>query len=146
MGASAQIFGAVRCLDCRCDRQSALGSIEFLITMNRLANGRPEVRDQDCRTEGVSAFTLIELLVVIAIIAILAALLLPTLSRAKAQANSASCKNHLHQLGLALHMYVEDNSQRYPFLTYWTNEFDTRGANWPDMLQPYYVVNLTFWR
>jgi prepilin-type N-terminal cleavage/methylation domain-containing protein/prepilin-type processing-associated H-X9-DG protein len=60
------------------------------------------------------AFTLIELLVVIAVIAILAALLLPALSRAKAQANSAACKNHLHQMGLALAMYVGENRDTYP--------------------------------
>jgi len=58
-------------------------------------------------------FTLVELLVVIAIIAILAALLLPTLSRAKAQARSTACKNHLSQLGRAMAMYVADHN-RYP--------------------------------
>ena len=60
------------------------------------------------------AFTLIELLVVIAIIAILAALLLPVLSAARQRAWTARCQSNLHQIGLGMNMFAEDNNEMYP--------------------------------
>jgi prepilin-type N-terminal cleavage/methylation domain-containing protein len=59
-------------------------------------------------------FTLVELLVVIAIIAILAALLLPALSGAKAKAQRSACMNSLRQINLGVRMYADDSSDAFP--------------------------------
>lgn len=83
-------------------------------------------------------FTLIELLVVIAIIAILAALLLPTLAAAKQKAYLAQCINNQHQMALACVMYVGDNNDNYPFGVDMTADSDLLNPTaWDVMLLPY---------
>lgn len=94
------------------------------------------------RFRSQSAFTLIELLVVIAIIALLAAVLLPALTRAKTQAESARCKSNLHQMDVALLLYATDYNNRYPYSGYWIV-----GSNgyfsWEQALGGYYPVDWT---
>lgn len=91
-------------------------------------------------------FTLIELLVVIAIIAILAALLLPALSRSKEKVKSVRCLSNLRQLATGAIMYADDNSDALPWQQrHWTTPANTVfPCNYADPTAPNFLTN-AYW-
>jgi prepilin-type N-terminal cleavage/methylation domain-containing protein len=90
-----------------------------------------------------SGFTLIELLVAIAIIAVLGAVLLPALAGAKSRAICTACQNNLHQIGIALNLYVDDNRVYPDFFTPVGRQLPTypTGLGWDTRLLPYVSSN-----
>ena len=100
------------------------------------------------------AFTLVELLVVIGIIAVLVAILMPALTRARDQANRIQCMNNVRQLLVGCQMYVNENKLAWPFCN-WLSQEDSRVPQppyagwlykWPNLSKPEDVEAGVLWQ
>jgi prepilin-type N-terminal cleavage/methylation domain-containing protein/prepilin-type processing-associated H-X9-DG protein len=90
------------------------------------------------------AFTLVELLVVIGIIGLLIAILLPTLSQARQQAQGVACMSNMRQLGMAFLMYADENQGQFPTCGINFRPTDDVDMPWDSLLLPY-TMEGTFW-
>jgi prepilin-type N-terminal cleavage/methylation domain-containing protein len=95
------------------------------------------------------AFTLVELLVVIGIIAVLVAILMPALTRARDQAIRIQCMNNVRQLLIGCQMYVNENKLTWPFCNWLSQEVGRQPAGWlyklPDMTRPEHLEAGVLW-
>jgi prepilin-type N-terminal cleavage/methylation domain-containing protein/prepilin-type processing-associated H-X9-DG protein len=110
--------------------------------LNEVTMGRDNWENKTASRRRLRAFTLIELLVVISIIAILAALLLPTLAKAKQKGYKIKCTSNLKQLGAAIEMYTGDNQDRLPGPV-WQGLYDTyfdNGSSDARIRMPFYIA------
>jgi type II secretory pathway pseudopilin PulG len=90
----------------------------------------PGIPMQEMRQQSAKAFTVVELLVVIGIIAVLIALLLPVLAKARAAANRTVCQSNIRQLGMGILIYCDNNKGYFPTCAYWAD--GTGYVQYPD--------------
>src|SRR6266849_7689391 len=118
-----------------CEERTNASRVEFKFAGPLCSRGASMIRRSFSDSSNFAsggAFTLIELLVVIAIIAMLAAMLLPALNKAKVKSQDISCRSNLRQLQLCWHLYVDDNNQALPPTSTWqtSNGWESRAPSW----------------